>query len=94
MAELDLSPAVPPSASWVKLHYELTPRKEGADLIARLCPTPGMKEPVVIRGAAGDVFLRLTVPQKLYYQHPVTVQLKLKVTAYKQAGDPEEPPLS
>lgn len=91
MPEVDLSTAVPPSASWVKLHYELAPRKEGADLIARLCPTPGMKEAVVIRGAVGDVFVKLKVPQKLYFQHPVNVQMKLKVTAYKDSSEPDEP---
>ncbi len=82
MPEVDLSPAVPPTARWIKLHYEMKPRKPGARLIARVWSGP-LDDAVVIRGGSGDVFLPLKAPQRLSYQHPVTVQLKLKVTAYK-----------
>lgn len=82
MPEVDLSPAVPPTARWVKLHYEMKPRKPGAQLIARIWSGP-LDDAVVIRGESGDVFVPLNVPQKLSYQHPVTVRLTLKVTAYK-----------
>lgn len=88
MAEINLAPAVPPTAVWVKLRYEIIPRKPDAQLIARLWSSDSVKEAVVVRGASGDVFVKLKVPQKLFYQHPVNVQLKLKVTAFKGTGDP------
>jgi hypothetical protein len=92
MPEVDLAPAVPPTARWVKLHYELAAQSPGAQLIARLWSAESVKDAVVVRGDAGDVFVKLNVPQKLFYQHPVNVRLKLKVTAYKDAGE-EPPPL-
>jgi hypothetical protein len=84
MPDVDLSPAVPASASWVKLRYEISGLKPDARLIARLW-SADVKEAVVIQGASGDVFVKLKTPQKLSYQHPVDVRLKLKVTAYKDS---------
>ena len=86
MPEADLSPVVPPSAVWVKIHYEMRPKKPGANLIARLWsggPVP--EDAVVIKGESGDVFIKLKTPQKLSYQNPVNIELKLKVVAYKDA---------
>jgi hypothetical protein len=36
MPDVDLSSVVPADARWVKLHYEMTPVKPGAELIARV----------------------------------------------------------
>ena len=88
MPEVDLSPVVPVTARWVKLHYEIHPRKSGAQLIARLWSDTFLKDPTVIRGESGDVFVKLNLPQKIFYQHPVTVTLKLKVTGYKDTQPP------
>lgn len=88
MPEADISPVVPPDATWVKLHYMMTPKREGADLIARVW-SGALDDAVVIKGPEGDVFVKLGVPQRLSYQAPVTVDLKLKVTAFK-AHDPDE----
>ena len=87
MTDVDLSAAVPPSARWVKLRYEIRPRAPGARLIARVWSGPRMADPVVIQGASGDVFVRLTTPQKISYQRPVNVDLSLKVTAYKDTAE-------
>ena len=86
MPEVNLSPKVPPTATWVKLRYEILPKKPGAELIARVWSDASIKNAVVIRGGSGEVFVKLSAPQKLYYQHPVTVRLNLKVTAYKDAA--------
>lgn len=86
MPEIDLSPAVPMSATWVKVHYEMKTEKPGADLIARLW-SGTLDDAVVVRGAEGDAFVKLNVPQKLSYQRPVTVELSLKVLAYKAAEE-------
>lgn len=94
MPEADLSSVVPKDAVWVKLHYEITPKKPGADLVARVW-SGTLDDAVVIRGESGDVFIKLLTPQKVSYQAPVTVALKLKVMAYKAPddGDPgDEPP--
>ncbi len=86
MPEVDLSPAVPASATWVKVHYEMKTEKPGAELIARLW-SGTLDDAVVVRGAEGDAFVKLNVPQKLSYQRPVTVELSLKVLAYKAAEE-------
>lgn len=86
MPEVDLSPAVPKSATWVKVHYEMKTEKPGAELIARLW-SGTLDDAVVVRGPEGDAFVKLNVPQKLSYQRPVTVELSLKVLAYKAAEE-------
>ena len=86
MPLIDLSPMVPPSARWVKIHYEIIPKTPGARLIARLWSGAGPENAVVIEGSTGDVFVKLNTPQKLSYQNPVNVTLKMKVTAYKDAA--------
>jgi hypothetical protein len=91
MPEADLSAGVPPGALWVKLHYEMRPKKPGAELIARLWSGPSPDGAEVIRGESGDVFIKLVRPQKLSYQCPVTVELKIKVTAFKAPDASEEP---
>ncbi len=89
MPEADLSPMVPADATWVKLHYEMAPKRPGADLIARVW-SGLLDDAVVIRGEMGDVFVKLQTPQKIAYQAPVTVDLKLKVTAYKAREEGED----
>lgn len=84
MPEIDLSETIPKSATWIKVHYEMTSEKPGAELIARLW-SGTLDEAVVIRGGSGDAFVKLNSPQKLSYQRPVTVELKVKITAYKAA---------
>ena len=84
MPEIDLSERVPSSARWVKLHYEMKALKPEAQLIARIW-SGERKDAVVIRGESGDAFLHLDKPQSLSYQRPVTVDLKLKVVAYKES---------
>lgn len=82
MPNVDLSKQVPPEARWLKLRYEMKALKPDAQLIARVW-SGKLDDAVVIRGSEGDAFLRLDVPQKISYQRPVTVELKLKVVAYK-----------
>jgi hypothetical protein len=89
MPDADLSSAVPREALWVKLHYEIRPRKPGADLIARVW-SGRLDDAVVIKGESGDVFVKLLAPQKISYQAPVTVELKLKVVAYKAPSPDDE----
>jgi hypothetical protein len=85
MPEVDLSKAVPETARWVKIHFEMKPKKSGAQLIARVW-SGALDDAVVIKGESGDAFVRLDKPQRLSYQAPVTVDLKLKVTAYKDSA--------
>jgi hypothetical protein len=82
MPDINLSDQIPASARWIKVRYEIKPIKDGADLIARVW-SGSMDEAQTLRGAAGDVFIKLDKPQTLSYQRPVTVELKLKVVAYK-----------
>ena len=89
MPEIDLSSQIPPTARWLKIRYEMRPLKEGANLIARLW-SGNLDEAVVIKGEAGDAFVKLDVPQKLSYQRPVNIDLKLKVVAYKAVSEQEE----
>lgn len=89
MPELDLSNQIPESARWIKVRFEMKPLKPQAELIARLW-SGSMDDALVIRGESGDAFLKLDKPQKLSYQRPVTVELKLKIVAYKDA-DPAAP---
>jgi hypothetical protein len=89
MPDADLSQVVPQDATWVKLHYEILPKKPGAELIARVW-SGTLDDAVVIRGEAGDVFVKLRTPQKISYQAPVTVSLKLKILAYKASEGPDE----
>ena len=82
MPEVDLSAQIPASARWLKLRYEMKTGKVGANLIARIW-SGNVDEAVVIKGESGDTFVRLEVPQKIWYQRPVGIDLKLKVIAYK-----------
>lgn len=82
MPDIDISEKVPKNARWIKLRYELTPKKPDAELIARVWSGP-IDDAVVIKGAEGEAFVRLNRPQTLSYQRPVTVDLKLKIVAYK-----------
>ncbi len=82
MPDVDLSQQIPPNARWLKIRYEMKPLKEGANLIARIW-SGKLDDAVVISGASGDVFVRLDAPQKVSYQRPVNIDLKLKVVAYK-----------
>ncbi len=82
MPEVDLSEQIPADARWLKIRYKISPKKAGANLIARMW-SGNLDEAVVIKGPEGDAFVKLNVPQKLWYQHPVNVDLKLKVVAFK-----------
>jgi len=82
MPNIDLSLQVPAEARWVKIQFAMSPLKPGADLIARLW-SGSLDDAVVIKGPSGDAFVKLDAPQKLSYQRPVNVELKLKVVAYK-----------
>lgn len=86
MPEVDLSAVVPPNASWVKLHFEMKALKPEAQLIARIW-SGALDDAVVIKGESGDAFVKLNVPQKISYQRPVTIELQLKVMAYKVGSD-------
>ncbi len=81
-----MSNQIPPDARWLKLRYEMKAEKPGAELIARLW-SGKLDEAVVIKGESGDAFVRLDVPQKVSYQRPVGVELKLKVIAYKAGAE-------
>ena len=82
MPEVDLSAQIPPNARWVKVRYEMSPKKDGANLVARLW-SGSLDDAVVIKGAEGDAFVRLDKAQSLSFQRPVNIDLKLKVVAYK-----------
>ena len=82
MPEVDLSKAVAEDARWVKIHFEITPLKPDAQLIARVW-SGTMDDAVVIKGESGEAFVKLEKPQRISYQRPVNVELKLKVLAYK-----------
>jgi hypothetical protein len=82
--EIDLSHQIPAEARWVKLRFEIKPLKDGAELLARVW-SGSLDDAVVLKGAEGEAFLRLDAPQRLSYQRPATVDLKLKVVAYKSA---------
>ena len=89
MPEVDLSSQIPHNARWIKVRYEMTPLKEGATLISRVW-SGSLDDAVVIKGESGEAFVRLDVPQKLWYQRPVTLNLKLKVVAYKVVDQEEK----
>jgi len=83
MPVIDLSGGVPPEARWIKVHYEMKPKGEPVELVARLWSAASMDDAAIIRGNSGDVFVRLDIPQKLSFQKPEHVDLSLKVVAYK-----------
>ncbi len=85
MPEIDLSEKIPATARWVKVRFQMKPLKPEAQLIARLW-SGSLDDAVVIRGETGDAFLKLDKPQKISYQRPVNVELKLRVVAYKDLG--------
>lgn len=89
MPNVDLSERIPPEARWLKVHFEMTALKPGAELIGRIW-SGLMDEAVVIKGAAGDAFIKMNTPQKISYQKPVNVDLKLRVVAYKVVEDQPE----
>lgn len=82
MPETDLSPVVPPDACWVKIRYEMKEETPGVPLAARLWSGP-MDDAITIKGASGEVLIKLRDPQKLSYSKPGGVGLKLKVVGYK-----------
>jgi hypothetical protein len=82
MPDADLSSAVPPQATWVKIHYEIRSSAPGAPLIARLW-SGSKEEAVTVNGPEGAVFVRLLQPQRLSYESPRSVELKLKIVSYK-----------
>jgi hypothetical protein len=85
MPEVDLSSLIPPEARWLKVRYQMSAAKQDTQLIARLW-SGNLDKAVVIKGPDGDAFVQLEVPQKISYQRPVGVELKLKVIAYKTAA--------
>jgi len=89
MPDIDLSKVIPPAAQWIKLHYNMTAKKEGADLIARVW-SGKMEDAQVIKGPSGDLFVRIDHPQRVSYQRPVTVDLQLKVVAYKEKEEEQK----
>lgn len=82
MPEIDLSERIPENARWIKIRYEIRPKKPDAELIARVW-SGALDDAVVLKGHGGEAFIRLDVPQKLWVQRPVTVDLRIKVIAYK-----------
>jgi hypothetical protein len=48
---------------------------------------------VVLNGPEGFAFVRLAAPQRLSYQAPAEVELKLKVVAFKDGGEPPAGPV-
>ena len=86
MPDVALSLQIPASATWIKVHYAMKPIKPGADLIARLW-SGSVEDAVVIKGESGDAFVKLGIPKHLSYQRPVTVDLKIKIVAYKAEAD-------
>ncbi|MBL0349334.1 MAG: hypothetical protein IPP68_03020 [Elusimicrobia bacterium] len=85
MPDADLSPAVPPTARWVKLQYQLKAKTPGARLTARVW-SGAAEGAVALQGPEGFAFVRLSVPQRLSYQAPADVEIKLKVIAFKDGG--------
>src|SRR5690348_5725517 len=86
MPEIDLSPAVPSEARWVKLSYEISPIKPGAQLIARVWTGTDPNRGLRLEGPSGEVTMPLASSCRLNYQFPVTVRFKLKVVAYSTAA--------
>jgi hypothetical protein len=83
MPESDLSPVVPPNATWVKMHYEIKTSSPEVEPTAKLWSGP-RENPITVRGPSGDVFVKLRAPQRLSYEKPAGVELKLKVVSYKK----------
>ncbi len=82
MPDTDLSPVVPPNATWVKIHYAMEAPAPTTDLTAQLWSGP-LDDAVTIKGSSGEVFIRLRQPQRLSYSKSNGIRLKLKVVAYK-----------
>ena len=91
MADADLSPVVPPTARWVKLQFQLKGKTPGARLTARVW-SGAPEGAVVLNGPEGFAFVRLAAPQRLSYQAPAEVELKLKVVAFRDGGEPPAGP--
>lgn len=83
MPEINLADQLPATARWIKIRYQIKALKPDAKLVARVW-SGSMDDAITIQGPEGDVFLKLDKPQSLSYQRPVTVELKLKVVAYKE----------
>ncbi len=86
MPEINLSPAVPPDARWIKLRYEITAKKTGARLIARVWSGTNIADAVNLEGSSGEVTMPLDPSRRINYQFPVTVQFKLKLVAYSTSS--------
>lgn len=84
MPETDLSPIVPLQATWVKLHYEMKAIVPGTELLTRLW-SGSVENAVPVRGHRGEVFVKLRSAQRLSYEKPAGVELKLKVVSYKRS---------
>lgn len=82
MPDTDLSPVVPPDATWAKIRYEMDATQSEVELTARLWSGP-MDDAATIKGPTGEVLIRLRRPQRLSYSKPDGVALKLKVVAFK-----------
>jgi hypothetical protein len=90
---VDLSQGVPVGAKWIKVRFSLRTRKPAEPLIARIWSGNPAKA-VVVKGPAGDAFIKLEVPQTLSYDHADGLDLSLKVVAYKlddSGAPPAEP---
>jgi hypothetical protein len=81
VAFVDLSAAIPAGARWIKVRYRMTSTSQ-KPLVARLW-SGNPASAVIVKGSAGDAFVRLDVPQTLSYERASGVDLQLKVIAYK-----------
>ena len=82
MPEMNLSEKIPATATWVKIRYQMAPKKEGAELISRVW-SGHLDDAVILKGPKGEVSIKLNRPQLISYQRPVTIDLKLKIVAYQ-----------
>lgn len=82
MPFVDLSQGIPVGARWIKVRFSMRSQKAGEPLLARIWSGDPSKA-VVVKGASGDAFVKLEVPQTLSYEHAPGLDLSLKVVAYK-----------
>lgn len=54
MPDTDLSPVVPPDATWAKIRYAMNATQPGAELTAKLWSGP-LDDAVTIKGPTGEV---------------------------------------
>lgn len=82
MPDTDLSPAVPPDATWAKIRYTMETADPAVELTAKLWSGP-LDDAVTIKGSSGEVLIKLRQPQRLSYAKPNGIELKMKVVAYR-----------